>query len=186
MSKSFKVKNLLSDNKKISSLELERYNQLPFIVPILTLTQSSNNLLSMEIHQRQINSNQSNSDMEKRLELAKETTQSLGASTKKGRAAFTASQLMQLEREFKRNEYLPRLRRINLATTLNLSEKQIKIWFQNRRVKEKKSGEKHKNCCQKFESLYASEQNKPEHCHETLSANHCQGCEIIGFSGSRR
>lgn len=54
------------------------------------------------------------------------------------RTIFTAEQLRRLEDEFDKHQYLVGVERQQLASSLNLSETQVKIWFQNRRIKWRK------------------------------------------------
>lgn len=57
---------------------------------------------------------------------------------KRMRTIFTVEQLERLEREFTRQQYMVGGQRFYLSKELGLTETQVKVWFQNRRIKWRK------------------------------------------------
>ncbi|XP_053330009.1 homeobox protein CHOX-CAD-like [Spea bombifrons] len=63
----------------------------------------------------------------------------------KYRVVYTDHQRLELEKEFHYSRYITIRRKTELAASLRLSERQVKIWFQNRRAKERKLFKKKMN-----------------------------------------
>ncbi|XP_054653253.1 homeobox protein notochord [Dunckerocampus dactyliophorus] len=61
-----------------------------------------------------------------------------GGKSKRMRTSFTSEQLSRLEKEFARQQYMVGSERFLLASALQLTEAQVKVWFQNRRIKWRK------------------------------------------------
>lgn len=83
-------------------------------------------------HGRLLHDNRIASDLKSGFQALK-----VGRKPRRRRTAFTHSQLAYLERKFRCQKYLSVADRSDVADALNLSETQVKTWYQNRRYGEK-------------------------------------------------
>ncbi|XP_009976490.1 PREDICTED: homeobox protein vex1-like, partial [Tauraco erythrolophus] len=81
------------------------------------------------------------------------------------RTKFSAAQLQELERSFREQRYIGAGEKRRLAAVLNLSQSQIKTWFQNRRMKFKRQTQD-----ARVEALFSG-LLLPYHCYPDISTS---------------
>lgn len=97
--------------------------------------ESDGDLVEIEVDEAEDSDTESGLDPESRVDGVK----SSGCERKKKtRTVFSRSQIFQLETMFDMKRYLSSSERSGLAKALNMTETQVKIWFQNRRNKWKR------------------------------------------------
>uniref|UniRef100_A0A2A4IXJ9 Homeobox domain-containing protein n=1 Tax=Heliothis virescens TaxID=7102 RepID=A0A2A4IXJ9_HELVI len=96
---------------------------------------------------------------ENSFERKRDITRTIKKKQKRVRTAFSTEQLRALERAYSRHKYIDSEKRAELANTLNIGDKCIKIWFQNRRMKEKR--ESSESSCDSSSESVSNEPNIP-------------------------
>ncbi|XP_022056530.1 homeobox protein Nkx-3.1 [Acanthochromis polyacanthus] len=89
---------------------------------------------------------------------------------KRSRAAFTHLQVLELEKKFNHQKYLSAPERAHLASTLRLTETQVKIWFQNRRYKTKRKQQTSEFC----KDVYKAEGLREDLVRSSLITTFCK------------
>lgn len=92
----------------------------------------------------------------------------------KYRIVYSEYQKVELEKEYLYSKYITIQRKAELARSIALTERQVKIWFQNRRAKERKQKRKRE------EAISTSGSDIPDLKAETLVISPSSDCHVKG------
>merc|ERR1719229_911354 len=88
----------------------------------------------------------------------------------KYRIVYSDHQRLELEKEFHYSRYITIRRKAELANNVGLSERQVKIWFQNRRAKERRALKKHEDIVAKEKLDVVQHSLAAAHAHQQAAA----------------
>uniref|UniRef100_A0AC35U6X9 Homeobox domain-containing protein n=1 Tax=Rhabditophanes sp. KR3021 TaxID=114890 RepID=A0AC35U6X9_9BILA len=142
---SYMIENILNHREQINTASSSNIvlNRLDLINQHSLLSITYSNLMERNCIDNTLSDNLKNhatfyTSLGNHRYVSTDANKSIPIKKKKTRTTFTVHQICELERHFSSKKYLTSMERIDLARKLSITETQVKIWYQNRRIKWKK------------------------------------------------